>query len=294
MKLYHSIRYYLKKFASYHISTYAASASFFIMSALFPLLMLVFSVLSYTPFGVERALQVVSSLLPGTFQALFQRVMEDLMTVNVTALSVSVVAVIWTAGKSMLGLVDGLNAIAEVNDTRNFVLKRIVCIVYMLVMILVILCNLALSVFGEWIQNQLLRFLPRLARIFAFLLEFKGVMLLAAMVLVFVLIYSVFPNKRMRVLMQIPGAVFTSLGWILFSRLFSLYVDYFPSVSALYGSLGVLILAMLWLYFCMYIVFVGAVINRVYPALFWKCFVIFKYRHSKEKVFLPEEQKNEK
>ena len=288
MKLYNSFRYYSKKFASYHISTYAASASFFIMSSLFPLLMLFFSILSYTPFDSASIQHMFSQFLPGSLGNILTMLTEDLLTVNATALSVSAIAVLWTAAKSMLGLVDGLNAIAEVNDTRNFVLKRVVCIVYMLLLILVIIVNLTLQVFGQWIHVQLARVLPRLAFIFGLVLEQKGITLLLVVTVVLVMIYTVFPGKRMRFYMQIPGAVFSALGWALFSRLFSLYVEYFPSASALYGSLGVFVVAMLWLYLSMYIIFLGAVVNRMYPPLFWKGYVIYKYRRSgKEKAFLP-------
>ena len=294
MKLYHSLRYYTKKFASYHISTYAASASFFIMSSLLPLMMLIFSVLSYTPFHVGQLMEMVSGVIPSSLQGLFDLITEDLMTVNFAAVSISAVTVLWTAGKSMLGLVDGLNAIAEVNDTRNFILKRVVCIGYMLVLILMILLSLLLSVFGQWVQLQLIRFLPRLAVVFGFLLQQKGILLFLVITSVLVLIYTVFPGKQMRFYMQIPGAVFAALCWGLFSRLFSLYVEHFPSASALYGSLGVFVVAMLWLYLNMYLIFLGAVINRMYPPLFWKGYVIFKYRRcGKDKAFLPQKREEE-
>lgn len=289
MKLYNSIRYYTKKFASYHISTYAASASFFIMSAMLPLMMLIFSVLSYTPFQVGQFLEMFTDVIPSSLQGLVDVIVEDLMTINIMALSLSAVAVFWTAGKSMLGLVDGLNAIAEVNDTRNFVLKRIVCIGYMLVLILILLVSLVFRVFGQWIYAQLIPYFPGLAKIFSILLRLRGTALFLVITAVLVLVYTVFPGKRMRFYMQIPGAAITALCWGLFSRLFSLYVEYFPSASALYGSLGVFVIAMLWLYLSMYILFLGAVINRMYPPLFWKGYVIYKYRRG-GKAFLTEDQ----
>lgn len=292
MKLYHTLRYYVKKFASYHISTYAASATFFAISAMIPVLILMLAVVGHTPFGTETVMEMLSGLIPSSFRGLFQALIRDFLAVNPATLSVSILAVIWTAGKSMLGLVDGLNAIAEVNDTRNFVLKRMVCILYMLVLILLVVLNLALSVFGQWILTQLGIYAPHVAGIVEFLLRRRELMLFAAVTVVLVLIYTVFPGKSMRFYMQIPGAILTALGWTVCSALFSFYVEHFPSVSVLYGSLGVPLMAMLWLYVCMYIIFLGAVVNRMYPALFWKGYVIFKYRRAlkeKDKVFLPEE-----
>ncbi len=284
MKLYRTLRYYAKQFGSYHISTYAASASFFIITAIFPFLMLILSVISYTSFDTKEFLDMVASLLPVSFQGLFYTVSEDILTTSVTALSVSLVVTLWTAAKSMLGLLDGLNAIADVNDTRNFVFKRIICIGYMLILIAGLLFNLGLRVFGQHILSLLQHNVPRLARIFAALMEMRGLTLYLIMALVFVLIYTFFPNKKMRFYMQIPGALFTSLAWLLFSEAFSIYVNNFSTFSTLYGSLGVLILVMLWLYFCMSIVFIGAVINRVYPSIFWRMFVVLKHRKSQRKL----------
>ena len=278
MNFWRTIRYYSKKFSSYHISTYAASASFFIFTAIFPLLMLTLSILSYTPLGTETFLNGVTNLLPSALRGLFQYITADLQTTNVATLSLSLVATLWTAAKSMLGLLDGLNSIADINDTRNFVFKRMVCIIYMLVLIAGLLVTLGLRVFGQSILGVLQKYVPHLARAFSMVMEFRGVTLFFVISLIFALIYAFFPNKKMRFFMQIPGAMFTSATWLIFSELYSIYVENFSSFSAIYGSLGMVIIAMLWLYFCMSFVFVGAVINRIYPSIFWRAYVVIKYR----------------
>jgi membrane protein len=278
MKNLSTLRYYAKKFGAYHISTYAASASFFIITAIFPLLMLTMSIISYTPLDAQSFLDMVSNLMPSSFQPLFYSIAESTKTSSMTTLSVSLVVILWSAAKSMLGLLDGLNAIADVNDTRNFVFKRIVCIGYMLLLILGLMFNLALRVFGQHILSLLEKDLPRLASIFSALMDFRGLTLFLVMGLVFVLIYTFFPNKKMRVYMQVPGALFASLAWMAFSSLFSIYVNNVSSFSVLYGSLGMMIMVMLWLYFCMSIVFIGAVINRMYPSVFWRLYVLWKRR----------------
>ena len=278
MTLWKTIRYYSKKFGSYHISTYAASASFFIFTAIFPLLMLTLSILSYTPLGTETFLDGVTRLLPSALRGLFQYITEDLQTTNVATLSLSLVVTLWTAAKSMLGLLDGLNSIADINDTRNFVFKRMVCIVYMLILIAGLLITLGLRVFGQAILELLQKYTPHLVRAFSMVMEFRGFTLFLIITMIIALIYAFFPNKKMRFFMQLPGAMFTSAAWLVFSELYSLYVEHFSSFSALYGSLGMLIIAMLWLYCCMSIIFIGAVINRIYPSIFWRTYVVLKYR----------------
>ena len=276
MTFYRTLQYYARRFGTYHISTYAASASFFIITAMFPLLMLALSIVTFTPWSTQDFIEMIALMLPESFAPLLNRIASELMTSSTTALSLSLVATLWTAAKSMLGLLDGLNAIADVNDTRNFVSKRVLCIGYMLVLIVGLLFNLALRVFGQHIQTLLESTFPPLSHAFSAVMQQRGLTLFLIFVLVFMLIYTVFPNKKIKFLMQLPGAAFTSAAWLVFSALFSIYVNQIGQFSTIYGSLTMLILVMLWLYFCMYFVFIGAVLNKLYPEVFWKSFVAIK------------------
>jgi len=84
--------------------------------------------------------------------------------------------------------------------------------------------------------------------------------------LFFSIIYKTLPNGKMKFVDQIPGAVITSAGWVSFSILFSFFVDNFSNYANVYGSLSAIIILMLWLYICMYIMFIGAEINCILTA----------------------------
>ena len=73
----------------------------------------------------------------------------------------------------------------------------------------------------------------------------------------------IIPNRKTRVIRELPGAIISAAGWILFSYAYSFYIDNMSNFSYMYGSLTAIVLCMLWLYFCMYIMFVGAEINVV-------------------------------
>ena len=68
-------------------------------------------------------------------------------------------------------------------------------------------------------------------------------------------------NLSVRIRQQMPGAAFSAVAWLVISRVVVIYIDYFPNLSLMYGSLAGIVIAMLWLYFCMYSIFIGAVIN---------------------------------
>ena len=61
---------------------------------------------------------------------------------------------------------------------------------------------------------------------------------------------------------QVPGAVIASIGWIIISKIFSIYLSLFKGFSIMYGSLTTIILIMMWVYLCIYIILIGAEINN--------------------------------
>ena len=78
----------------------------------------------------------------------------------------------------------------------------------------------------------------------------------------FLLIYKFLPNRRTKLKRQIPGAVFAAIGWMIISWIFSVYVDVFQGFSDMYGSLTTIVLIMLWMYFCLILILIGAEVNE--------------------------------
>ena len=76
----------------------------------------------------------------------------------------------------------------------------------------------------------------------------------------FAAIYAYVPDERLKFKEQIPGAAFAAVVWSVFSWVFSIYINYSNSYG-IYGSLSIIIIILLWMYFCMYIIMVGAYLN---------------------------------
>lgn len=253
-----------EKFILYDISTYAASASFFIITSLFPMLMLIFSIVSCIPWASETVLvDGIVRLLPKALLPFFLPIIQELQDSSLTSLSISVVAMLWTSSKSMMGVLGGLNNIAGIRDNRSFLFKRMVCSGFMLLLALVLMIMLVLWGFGQMILELVHRYIPYLGNVFSMILEVRGLALFVVTALILAMMYAFFPHKKMHLVMQLPGALFAAAAWLIFSQLYSMYVEYALTVSMIYGSLGMIVLAMLWLYFCMMILFFGAVINQL-------------------------------
>ena len=124
------------------------------------------------------------------------------------------------------------------------------------------LVSLLLIVFGHSIHLLAEKHFPLLAIFTRILLSFRLVIMLALFILFFALLYKILPNRKAGFFEQLPGAVFASIGWYLFSFGFSMYIEWRNGRFDMYGSLTTLVLFMFWLYFVMYIVLIGMEINQ--------------------------------
>lgn len=168
----------------------------------------------------------------------------------------------------MLSLLYGLDAVLEVRETRRYLHRRLLCVLYTVGMLLALLLTLGLYVGGQ----ALLAFL--LVRGFSFAAVLEPILRnlhLYSFVLLTALFTGVFlalPDKRQRFVHVLPGAAGAACAWVIYSEIYSWYVNHIAKASALYGSLSVLLLMLLWLYACISILFYGALLNH---ALFdWK------------------------
>ena len=242
------------------VSLYAANASFFLVLAVFPALLLLLGLLRYTPLEVERLGEMLAGFLP---EALAEGAEElILLTYDNTSgltLGLSVVTTLWSAGRGIYGIITGLNAVYEVEETRGYLQIRFLSVVYTFLFLMVLILTLGLHVFGTKLLVLLQRFLrgiPAIAGLRFFLL-------LILQTGIFTMLYMVLPNGRNRFWDSLPGALLASSGWLVFSDLYSIYVEHFAHLSNVYGSVYAVALSLLWLYFCMAILFYGGALNRL-------------------------------
>lgn len=245
-----------------NIGIYAANASFFILLSVFPALMLVLSLLQYTPLSAEDFLDAAAGLLPSILEPLLVYLVTDLFADNsITLISLSAIAAIWSASRGVYSLLCGLNGIYGLRENRSYLYQRILCMFYTLLLFAALLLTLVLHVFGQRIIRFLEgRSLP-IFRLLLYLMRLRWLIVFLILTALFTLILAVFPNRRMSLRSALPGAAASAAGWIGFSSLFSFYVNRFANYSKIYGSLTIIAISMLWLYFCMSILFYGALLN---------------------------------
>ncbi len=243
-----------------NLNTYASSAAFFVFLSLFPMTILLCSFLPVTPLGKSDLLQVVSRM-PEPVAPMMGALIESLYHSTVGIVSVAALMAAWSAGKGVLALMRGLDAMNQVTGKRNYLLQRLIATFYTVVMIVVLILSLLLMVFGNVLINTLQTHLPGMDPFFRLISRLRRLFSWLVLAVTFTVIYKFVPNCRLRWLDQIPGALFTAVSWNLFSFFFSIYVENYNGMSV-YGSLSTIVVIMLWLYVCMYLLLAGAYLNH--------------------------------
>lgn len=292
-KIWAIITDFMNKNAKKNISAYAASTAFFSFISTIPALVLVCYILPYTPLTQADLLVAIQEIMPDTVLPMISQIVSEVYREQALAISISSILLIWTAGKGMMALIQGLNAINDEEEKRNYFLVRVVASLYTLGMIVAILVSLFLMVFGEMILEELkglLVFLPYVSMAIELLIHFRSLVVIGILTIVFTFIYWLVPNKKIRYKKQLPGALFAAVLWYVFSYGFSLYVDIFHGFS-IYGSLTFVVVIMLWFYFCMYIILIGAQVNRYFSPAYRYLFGFVARKQEKRRLHKEKKQK---
>ena len=247
-----------------HIPLHAAYAAYFIVLAVFPALVLILSVLRYTGMEVRGLVELLDDLLPSTMaEGAEELIYSTYRNSSGAMVGVSAVTALWSASRGIYGLLTGLNAVYGVSENRGYIYTRSISVVYTFVFILILLLTLVLHVFGNSIINLMRQVDNPVVIFFIDLIDLRFFLLLFLQSLVFTLMFMVLPNKRRsRFMESLPGGVLSSLGWLVFSDIYSIYVENFSKYSTIYGSVYAIAITMLWLYCCMSILFYGGALNR--------------------------------
>lgn len=248
---------------SLNVPLYAANAGFFIILSLFPALVLVLSLLRYTGLQVSSLVEVLASIIPAALMPTMENlVLSTYENSSAGLVGISALTAIWSASKGVNGLLTGLNTVYGVAEDRGWLRTRLVSVFYTFLFLGLLFLTLTIHVFGGTIVQLLPVTQSKLFRILDRIVDFRFLLLLVLQTAVFMLIFAFLPNGRNRIRDTIPGAILASLGWLVISNLFSIYVERFASLSNIYGSVYAIALSMLWLYLCLMLIFYSAAFNQ--------------------------------
>ncbi len=254
----------IKKALADDILALSSQLAYSFLLSFFPFLIFLMTIVGYSDIKTSDIMDAAKFIIPSDAYALANRtVAEVARSKNGGLLSISLILTIWSASSGFNAVIKGLNKAYNENEWRGILRVELISIGFTFALAIVIMFSVFLLIFGETNTYFLVKWfgLPE---------EFKllwnvgrYVVTVIIMVIVFALVYRFAPCKRHRWIDVMPGALFASLGWIISSLCFSFYISNFGSYSRLYGSIGAVIILMLWLLITAIIVILGGEINSV-------------------------------
>lgn len=251
-----------------HMSAYAAQAAYFIILSFIPFMLLLMTSIKYTPLTREEVINVVMQVFPENFEGFIRGIVGEVYAKSLGVVPISALIALWSAGKGIQALTNGFNTIYQVQETRNFIVTRIRSVIYTLIFVIAIVLTLILQVFGNSLQRELSNRFPFLDRLVTTIISMRLLISLGLLSLVFLMLYKFIPNRKATFRSQLPGAVLSAVCWSTFSFFFSIYLDFFNNAANMYGSMTTIVLILLWMYFCMIFVMIGAQVNYYFEEQF--------------------------
>lgn len=249
----------------------AAYAGYFLILSVFPALLLIVNSLRFTNLDVELLVEMLENVLPAALHRVVSRIIMSTYRSSTGAMAgLSLVTALWSSSTGIYGLLRGLNAVYGVSEDRGYIYTRGISILYSLGFFLVLILTLVLHVFGNTILEFLYRVENPIVVFFVDLVDLRFNLLLLIQTLLFTVMFMVLPNRRNGFLASLPGALLASLGWLTFSDIYSIYLEHFNLYANIYGGVYAVAIAMLWLYFCLMILFVGGAFNAMLAFLLQK------------------------
>lgn len=271
-KMIELIKLLMKKIHNNDVTGLAAQLAYFFLLSLFPMLIFMVTLLPYTPVTQQDIFYLVKDFVPQETYTLIHDTLAEIMANRSGGLlSIGFIATIWSASKGMNALMKSLNRAYGVEEKRSFLFARGLSVALTFAMIFVFILALLLPVFGKQIGLFIFSILGLSEQFLKVWGIIRWILSPIILFMVFLAVYYLAPNVRIKCLTAVPGAVFATVGWIIVSLGFSFYVSNFGNYTATYGSITGIIILMLWFYFSAIIIMVGGEINSYFTEQNNKC-----------------------
>lgn len=252
--------------AQHRIGPYAAQASFFILLSLVPAFMFLLSLINFVlPYVISVSVTDISTYIyaffPEPVSGVLDGIVRDIMERSSGISLVTAITALWFSSRGIMALIQGVNNVLSDGEIQNYFVVRFKSVVYMFIFTALLVLTIAVLGFGGHIVDYMQEIWPLSGGMLDKVLDMRWLIVFVILGVFFTLFYRFMPVRSYPFYKLIPGAALASAGWLVFTYGFSVYVGISKSYASIYGGISYVILAMLWLYFCMTILLYGAEFN---------------------------------
>lgn len=255
------------KYKNDGVSELAAQLTYYLILSFFPFIITLLQIIRFTPLGDMNVVDGLLANFPLQTQELLSSIIQDVLASSgSTLLSIGIIGAIWSASNGMMSLIKAVNRAYDLSESRPYWKLKLLSLGMTLGLIVVIMLSLFINVFETLMFTQYISlYFPNSQLIFTII---QTAIALVSIILILTLLYKFSPSLKKGVTItmkdSVRGGIFATLGMLLSSKAFSIYVDNFGNYSKVYGSIGGIIVLLIWLYLTSIIIILGAELNSIY------------------------------
>ncbi|AQS53404.1 hypothetical protein BW727_101034 [Jeotgalibaca dankookensis] len=274
LKLPNTVTIILEHFKRAEIGRQAAELAYYVLLALFPLLLALANFIPFLPIPTDQVLEYVELGVPDQVATIILPILEGYLEGgNGGAISIGIIISLWPASKAFTVFQRVLNQVYDADERKNFIISRIFSFLTVLLMVSLVGAVAFIFVFGREILELIQSLIPiDILGIITAFEYFRWIVAFGILIIIMTFIYYFIPNVKWPLKYAVPGAILTTLGFLLVSQLFSLYISLAGGASIGTGTIGVFIVLMIWLYLLGIVFILGGVLNVI----------IYDYKHAHE------------
>lgn len=239
-----------------------AQMAYYLILSFFPFLIFLMALIGNSPISSQQVLMGLLGILPEEAYILVRNTVVEIVDTKAGGLApVSGIVALWFASNGIGSIITGLNKAYDEKERRPFWLVKLISIIFTLLLSTVIIFSFILLVFGGVIKKQILDGMELEPSYQNLWNTGRYIFISSVIFLVFLILYRFTPSRRMRWREVIPGAILATIGWLGTSLGFAYYVDNFSNYSRFYGSIGGVVVLLIWLYYSAVIVLLGGELN---------------------------------
>lgn len=254
----------LFRFAHDNTTGMAAQLAYYFLLAVFPLLIFLLSIVPLFRIEPDVITSFINDYAPSQISGLLEGIISDVLTNSGGGiLSIGLILTLWSASNGMTALMNAFNVAYDIEDSRNFVVSKLLSVFFTIILSLSVILTFVLIVFGEQIGNLMFGIIGLDDQFSVVWNLIRSILPVILVFVVFLIMYMTAPNIKLKLKSVIPGTLFTTIAFLLASWGFSFYVSNFNNYSATYGSIAGVIILIFWLYITGVIIILGAQINSI-------------------------------
>lgn len=246
------------------VSEIGAQLTYYLILSVFPFLIFFLSILKFTPLADAGVLERLLAVLPGDTQKILYDIITEIMKKgNFALLSFGAIGALWSSSNGVMSVIKSVNRAFDLEEDRPFWKLRGLSILFTISLYIVLIIAFSILIFGEVFFNLIFVSYTWPSYIIWKILKVLLPLLFMGIMLSFLYKYSPSIKEGVNIKFSetIPGSIFASIGIILFSAIFSFYVNNFGNYSKSYGSIGGLIVLLIWIYSISIVIVLGAEVN---------------------------------